>query len=295
METPQQYYRGEASMSAPGSQDSALRELPREIGALRDIIQGVLIHADLAPWLYDVKFSEQRYDDKHVRPVAEVLSRIRELSAQPLTFARKPADRLATVCRHFSLLLCAILRQQGVPARTRVGFGAYFNAGKFEDHWVCEYWNAQQARWTLVDAQLDEIQRKTFKIDFDPLDVPHNRFIIAGDGWQMCRSGRADAKDFGLSPANLKGWWFIGGNVLRDFAALNRVELLPWDVWGAMPPPDAELTEENQMLIDHVAALTLAEDEAFPEIRKLYDTDDRLRAPGTVFNALRNRPEQIRA
>ena len=29
----------------------------------------------------------------------------------------------------------------GVPARARCGFGAYFEKGKFVDHWVTEYWN----------------------------------------------------------------------------------------------------------------------------------------------------------
>jgi hypothetical protein len=28
-------------------------------------------------------------------------------------------------------MLCAILREQEVPARARCGFGAYFNLGKF--------------------------------------------------------------------------------------------------------------------------------------------------------------------
>lgn len=294
MQTPQEYYRGHGRMSAGAEFAAQLAALPRDIGALCRIVQGVILHADMAPWLYDVKFSPERYDDKNVRPVAEVLKRVGTLAGQPLTVARKPADRMACVCRHFSLMLCAILREQGVPARTRVGFGAYFNQGKFEDHWVAEYWNAAQSRWILVDAQLDEIQRKTFKLDFDPVDVPHNRFIIAGDAWQMCRSRGANPDDFGLSMVpHLHGMWFIAGNVLRDFASLNRVEMLPWDVWGMMSMDEASLTEEKRSVLDHVAALTLAGDEAFPEIRKLYDSDDRLRVPSMVFNVMHNAQEGV--
>jgi hypothetical protein len=191
-------------------------------------------------------------------------------------------------------MLSAILREQGVPARSRCGFGAYFTPGKFEDHWVCEYWNAAQARWILVDAQLDAVQRKAFNIDFNPLDVPRDRFIIAGDAWQMCRAGRAEADRFGLSHVpNLHGLWFIAGNVVRDFASLNQTESLPWDVWGLMEMRDDALTDDKKALLDRVAALTLAGDEAFPEIRKLYESDDRLRMPPVVFNALRNAPESI--
>ena len=31
---------------------------------------------------------------------------------------------------------------------------------------------------------------------------------------------------------DLRGLWFVAGNVMRDFAALNNMEMLPWDVWA---------------------------------------------------------------
>jgi hypothetical protein len=199
---------------------------------------------------------------------------------------------MPAVCRHFSVLLTAILRAHGVAARPRCGFGAYFNAGKFEDHWVCEYWNTKRSRWVLVDAQMDAVQRKAFNLTFDPLDVPRDAFVIAGDAWQMCRSGRADPKHFGLSMIpGLHGLWFIAGNVVRDLASLNRVDALPWDVWGLMEMGDDALAEEIRTLLDKVAALTMGGDAAFPEIRTLYETDDRLRVPQTVFNLDRKAQE----
>jgi len=252
-----------------------------------------LIHGDMAPFLYGVTVSGEQRRDMHIRPITEMLTRIRALDAQPLTIAREPGHRLPSVCRHFSLMLSAILREQGIAARARCGFGAYFTPGKFEDHWVCEYWNAAQARWILVDAQLDAVQRRTFHVDFDPLDVPRDGFIIAGDAWQMCRSGRADSNQFGLSIVNLQGLWFIAGNVVRDLASLNGMELLPWDVWGLMEMNDAGLSDEKKALLDRVAALTLAGDNAFSEIRAIYESDGRLRVPPVVFNALRNVPETI--
>ena len=293
METPQQYYLGHGPMTAKGARFAELGALPTDLGQLCDAIQGVLIHSDITAWLYDLKLPEVRLNEKHIRPLAQMLTRIRELVPQPLTVRREPKDRMAGVCWHFTELLCTTLRNQGIPARARVGFGAYFNPGKFEDHWVGEYWNAAQKRWILVDAQLDAVQRKAFNVDFDPRDVPRDRFIIAGDAWQQCRSGRADPTAFGLTPINLNGLWFIAGNMMRDLAALNRMELLPWDVWGMMPRNDAELVPEKMALLDKLAALTTAGDEAFPELRRLYESDERLRVPSTVFNALRNAPETI--
>jgi hypothetical protein len=291
MENPQQYYRGNGPMTRSGADFDAA--LPKDLGALCEVIQGVLIHGDIAPFLYNVTFSEEQRRDMHIRLIPEMLSRIRALDPRPMTIARDPANRLPTVCRHFSLMLCAILREQGVPARARCGFGAYFTPGKFEDHWVCEYWNASQARWILVDAQLDATQRKALSIDFDPLEVPRDRFIIAGDAWQQCRAGRADASAFGLTHVGLRGLWFVAGNVIRDLASLNRMEMLPWDVWGMMEMQDAGLTDERKTLLDRIAALTLGGDEKFAEMRSIYESDDRLRVPSVVFNAVRNTTDAV--
>ena len=82
----------------------------------------------------------------------------------------------------------------------------------------------------LVDAQLDARQRELFKIAFDPLDVPRDQFLVAGDAWQRCRAGKADPTAFGI--LDMYGLWFIAGNVIRDVAALNDHEMLPWDVLG---------------------------------------------------------------
>lgn len=296
MKNPQEYYQHHGPMTLVEAHAAEFSALPRDVAALCEIIQGALIHRDMAAFAYGVTFSDERKDDAHIRPVEDMLARIRALDSRPLSVAREPGDRMAGVCRHFSLMLCAILRAQGVPARARCGFGAYFTSGKFEDHWVCEYWNAGEARWVLADAQLDTVQRKLFHPDFYPLDVPRDRFIIAGDAWQMCRAGRARADRFGLSHVpGLGGMWFIAGNVLRDLAALNRMELLPWDVWGLMQMNDAGLLGgEKGALLDRVAALTLAEDGAFSEVCAIYE-DDRLRVPPVVFNALRNAPETIEA
>jgi len=291
METARDYYRHDGPMTALGAYAAEVSALPMDVASLCEVIQGVLIHRDIAPFLYSLKLSEADRDDGNLRPIAAMLARIHALDARPLTIAREPAHRLPSVCRHFSLMLCAILRYQGIPARPRCGFGAYFEPGKFIDHWVCEYWNASESRWILVDAQLDAVQRKAFNVDFNPLDTPRDRFIIAGDAWNQCRSGRADAGRFGIF--DMHGMWFLAANVVRDLASLNRMEMLPWDVWGLMGMNDAALTGEKKALLDRVAGLTLAGDGAFAEVRAIYESDDRLRVPPVVFNAIRNAPEQV--
>jgi hypothetical protein len=121
--------------------------------------------------------------------------------------------------------------------------------------------------------------------------VQHNRFRIAGDAWTQCRAGKADPATFGIF--DLQGLWFIAGNVVRDVAALNNMEILPWDVWGAMICPDEPLRDDQLAFLDRLAALTHAPEAAFVELRTLYEGDERLRAPATVFNARLNRPEAM--
>jgi Transglutaminase-like superfamily len=278
METAQEYYRNHGPMTAPGA-------------AACSAIQGTLIHRDITPWLYDIKLSEEARDLANVRPGAGMLSQIRALSDCPLTEAREPKQRTPAVCRHFATMFCAILREPGVPARARCGFGAYFKPGRFEDHWVAEYWDSAQNRWILVDAQLDAVQRETFKPGFDPLDVPPGGFIVAGDAWRQCRNGQAYPNLFGLSFMNEQGLWWVAQNLIRDLAALNRMEMLPWDVWGAMPKPTTEITDSEINLLDRVSEITLAGDAALPDLQEIYQ-DDRLRVSEAVFNASRQTREK---
>jgi hypothetical protein len=66
------------------------------------------------------------------------------------------------------------------------------------------------------------------------------------------------------------------------------MEILRWDVWGAMPHPDTSMKKDELALFDHLAALIREPDASFEELRRLYEGDGRLRVPSTVFNALRN-------
>jgi hypothetical protein len=123
-----------------------------------------------------------------------------------------------------------------------------------------------ERRWVLVDAQLDAVQRRALPVDFDPIDVPHDRFILAGDAWQQCRAGRADPDLFGLSIIQEQGLWWIVQNLIRDLASLNRVEMLPWDVWRMMPGPTGTISDDDGTFLDRVAAITLASDDALPAL-----------------------------
>jgi hypothetical protein len=199
------------------------------------------------------------------------------------------------ICRHFALLAVAILRAKGLPARIRCGFGGYFGPATFEDHWVCEYWSHSERRWIIIDPQFDDVWTSKLHISHDVLDVPRDRFLTASDAWRGCRSGALDPLKFGVGFAQLRGLWFIAGSLVRDVAALNKVEVLPWDVWGAQPPTNSTILDGQLTFFDRLAELTQTPDETFQELRTLYESDDRVRVPTSVFNALRQRSEDVLA
>jgi hypothetical protein len=280
------FYTRQGRMTDAGALDALLRDAPSDIPGMVAFIQNVLMHMHWAQ-AYGVQLTPERRDESNLRSLKDMLTSIKRQYDRPLSVTRTAEQHGVGVCRHFSVFGVALFRRAGIPARARVGFGAYFNPGTFEDHWVVEYWNG--TAWQLLDAQIDAVQRAKLHPEFDTLNVPRDQFIIAGDAWQQCRRGRAQAKNFGIF--DLRGLWFIAGNVLRDFASLNREEMLPWDVWGAMIMSDDLLTPDKLALFDRLAGLTLEPDKHFAEARALYDSDPSLHVPAQVFNVERKRSE----
>jgi hypothetical protein len=267
-----------------------LAVLPSDVGKLAAIIQGLAVHQYMAD-AYGFEVPEKRKAESHIRATEKILDCIVALDDQLLSAARPVEKRVVGVCHHFALLLTAMLRAKGIPARYRCGFGAFFNPPYFEDHVLCEYWNEAQARWILVDPQLDAVWRRQLNFRFDPLDVPRDQFIVTTDAWRQCRGGEADPAKFGIFVGDLRGLWFIAASLIRDVAAFSKMEMLPWDCWGAMPHPGQQLDSGALAFFDRLAALTEAPDSSFGELRALYEKDERVRVPATVFNAVLNRTE----
>lgn len=285
------YYTQPGPLSDAGVHRDALRALPADLPGLLAAVQGALVHQDLTG-LYGFALPEDRRDTAHLRATTGILDRILGEDQRPLSEAREPERRFACTCRTFTLLTVAALRAHGTPARARCGFGTYFpEEGWYIDHWVAEHWNGD--RWILSDAQMDPVQVKAFGLDFDPADVPRDEFVVAGQAWAAYRAGELDADKCGLPgiPGESGPWW-IAANLIRDTAALSNMELLPWDLWGAIPEPEDEIGPDLIALFDELAAAT-ADPQAAAEVRSRYATDARLRVPAQVINAIRRTTEAV--
>ncbi len=278
-------YISHSPITDPGPYAPLLDCLPDDLPGLVGAVQGLVLH-HLEAQLYNVQLSPVQNKELYLRTVRQMLARITEIDPAPLMVPREPRRRLTGCCRDFAILLVAFLRQQGVPARMRIGFAAYFDptGQQRADHWISEYWDAARAEWVLVDPQIDEIQRASYHITSNPLDLRRDRdFFLAGSAWQLARAGEVKSTVFRFN-GHWKGFPCIRGNLLHDFQSLNKLELTPLDQWDQLSfKPERELTVEDKALLDRIAALSL-DDSAQAERAVLFES-----MPGTqlIYDRLR--------
>jgi hypothetical protein len=288
-----EFYRSQSRFSDPGRHAPLFDALPDNVEDLVKIAQGLVIYDVVAENFYGHRLSDKQKSMIHLRHVEHMLDVLLEMDDRPLDVPRPFAQRLSGRCHHYELLFVSMLRHKGFAARERGGFAAYFNAPKFEDHVVAEYWDRTRGRWIRADAQLDHIWLSRLKGVRAPLALSAEDFVPAGSAWRRCREEGADPNLYGISFVPLQGLWFIAGSLIREMAALNKDELLPWDVWGAQPKRDATLAPEELELFDKLAELTRDADEGFQALHDFYRADDRVKMTGKVFNALTERVESV--
>ncbi len=267
------YYSRQSAVTDPGPLTPFLSDLPASVPQLCEIVHGVVAHRDHATTLHGLEVAPGRRLEAETRYVDKILERIVDMDPRPLITRRDPAQRFLGSCRDFATLLSAMLRYQRVPARLRCGFAAYWTPGVLVDHWVCEYWDSPRRRWLLADPEIGDPEREAFQISLDRCAVPRDQFIAAGRAWQMCRRGTIDPNRFGVHEIGVTGLWFVRSNVLRDLAALNRIELLPWDYtefFDRQFREFHELPQDEVHLLDRVSEATGDDPVAFQRVIELY-------------------------
>ena len=280
------FYAAQSTFSDPGDLASLYRDLPRDVGQLARVVRDVMIHRVEGELFGHTHPADRLHNDAESRYIDDVLRILVERNDAPLTVRREPEDRFVGTCRDFTLLHVSLLRHVGIPARLRSGFADYFWPTRFHgDHVVTEYWDEKRG-WLLADAQLtDPGITANWPVDFDPMDVPRSRFLVAGEAWRAIREDGADETEFGLHRPTEGPFWgerFVAGNIRLDLAALNKVETLLWDVWGEDEgEPGTPLSESAREFYDRVAPV-VSGDVSFEAARKRFAEDDVLRTPPTV-------------
>jgi hypothetical protein len=269
--------------SDPGPHRARLSELPATPTALADALEKFVIHHAIARSL-GFGVPKHAETDRDLRQASHLLGEAVQRDARPLTQHRVLADYLYGTCHDFALLAVSALRERGIAARLRVGFASYFRAGRWEDHWVCEH--RCSGRWAILDAQLGARARAGLQIAFDVADVPSTRWRSAASAWQALRSGELDPSMCGVSFAGITGDWFVAASVMRDVAALARIETLPWDYWGPGRTICAtrQITEAQTRAIDELAAAIEPPPDDRHAAKKVMERFDWARPTPTVLS-----------
>jgi hypothetical protein len=269
-----------AFWSSPGRMTSLagvnVGALPDDPAELRELVPRLIVHPAWAA-AYGVTIDAEREAENNLRAAGDIAAALGEHVDAPLTTPRLPADRVAGTCRNFTVFYVALLRHVGIPARARCGHAGYFEAGKWVDHWVAEWWSDAEDRWRRADAQLDEFQLQVIGVDWSPDDLPEGVFLSGGECWAAIRNGNIDPSRCGIF--DMWGTWFVRSNAARDLAALNKVELLPWDAWGIALDQAPIGSDADNAVFDELAVVCAGDD--LTRIQACY-ADARFTVPPTI-------------
>jgi len=268
-----EYYSGQSAITDPGQYAYLYDSLPESVAELCRVTQRLLLHP-FHTERYGVELTEQRRKEVRLREVEDILHRAIELDERMLIENREPQKRVTGHCRDYAVLLCSFLRYKGIPARVRVGFATYFGTELHQSHWICEYWSQNRKKWITVDAQLDDIQSRYYKIDFDPLDVPAGKFLCAGQEYKLV-SNKSDVSNHINAYDGEDFLHVIRRSLIQDLAALNKMEVEVWDVIDLMEI-DEDQNSETLNLLDRIAEMTASQRDRLPELRSLYENHSEL-------------------
>lgn len=205
------------------------------------------------------------------------LSMLAELLRRDPEYAvtREAKNKLHLTCRCQAILLAATLKAKGVPARVRSGYADYIRTpGQYYDHWITEFYDAAHGRWVLADADIHCDPH----IDFDPADLPRDRFLTGAMAYLALRRGE-------LTPDQLSyaSWPVTHGmaaalrGVFYDFHCLMNHEIIFLHQPAYLADKDFAATEEELRELDELAKLMLAPDEHFAALRNIWETREKFR------------------
>jgi hypothetical protein len=205
------FYRRPGPTSDLGRHGELVPGFPVGAEALGTMVRGLLVH-NFDAKIRGLQLSAERMSHMQTVGAEAILDNVFSLDPSPLDLKRPVERRMVGFCYHFALLHCALLRATGTPARARCGFAGYFDAGRWIDHWVVEYWDGDG--WRLTDPQIGRS------------DLTRDNFQDGLTAWNQCRGGASMPAMYGNG--ELWGWDELRGSLINDVAALNKVEVSGW-------------------------------------------------------------------
>ena len=269
--------------------------LPNDIPFIGMLICGQITHPSMyftepSPYLEDTYFGKfasypkhrfKNEDELYITAVSMIAGILR-LDETGFTKNRDVTKRITVSCRQASVLFSAILKAKGIPCRSRAGFMDFGDTGdSYTEHWVNEYWDFNENRWVLVDA--DGYYEYEQRFGYSQFDLPRRKFVTASEAWIGLRKNTLNKKldVFSLNP--LDG---VCEYLFMDFHALMNNEIFysyqPLYLRGGIHT----LSESELHDLDRLAELLSEPDKNMEQIENLWTTNDK-------FSVLTNNTQNI--
>lgn len=272
-----EFYAKQSKYTDPGKYIDLYESVPADVTSIVNVVQGALIHMERIE--KDTLPFSKRQIDRGIgcSTVRDLLKNISKLDSRSLVFERPIEKRSVGICTHFAMLTCSMLRHHNIPARCRGGFETYFSSEKHHDHWICEYWKVDENRWVRIDPEVNEFFIEKYSVPTQHLDLPDGVFKSGATVWRQCRNGEANPAHFGISGDRWYGGWdFVLNEIVLDFLALNKIELMPWDGNDLSEKGFDRLSENDFELLDQIAKFDETGNERFREMREFYKANRKL-------------------
>ncbi len=229
-----EFYKKQSKISDPGKFVKYYEDLPDSIPELCKIVQNTFNHIF---WIKDKKnygitlqdiidLGRDPNKELNMRNIEEKLKKYFSIEETSFIEPREQINRVVGNCRDFALLLVSMLRHKEISARVRSGAAKYFfppEMERFEDHYICEYWNNEDNQWHMVDPQIDDIMKKACNMTINTTDLPYDQFLGAGRTWKEFRKGKVKPENFGIG--EWRGQHFVFEKLIMDLASLNKVDV----------------------------------------------------------------------
>lgn len=271
------YYTEHGRMTQVDELKNMITDIPRDIGGIVKIVQGILVHQAWAS-KYGVEITEERKAETYIRSFEEKLRFLNDYGYEHINDIIDHKNKMFAICRDFAVVATALCRDVNIPARARCGFATYFSEGLYIDHWLMEYWHEDEKRWVMVDPQIDDVQKPHLVGDLNPLDVSPEHFITGDKAWAMCRAGKVDPMKFGIFQ-----WWgytYLKCNLLLDANSLLKTPMHPWDSWCGYKSLDIDQwTEQDYMVMDELAEKIALVNNDYQTLRDFVESNEKIKVP----------------
>lgn len=201
-----EHYRKTSTYTYAGAYGEYFRSLPDDIPMLGRLVCGQVIHRvtlkegntnanatllygdmDRYPWY------RMRCEDDVLLTAPAMTAELFRMDGRGFVRDRKTEDKIVVTCRYVSVLMSAILKAKGIPARCRAGFAPYFREGVSMDHWINQYYSREEGRWITFDA--DGFYEES-GMPLTQYDIPQENFDWAAQAYLAVRRGETDGKQF---------------------------------------------------------------------------------------------------